>query len=134
MQIKNVEAFHDRIDIHSFPKTVPFNPATRSAVSQPPEGIERQREKQRLEYEKRRITPTSRRDVTDQIEPNLNSLCKSCWNNGVMFRREQDGKRYCCLFLDGCQYRHMCPYLLEDMVYVYSYGCDMKRYRCGLES
>ena len=77
-----------------------------------------------------RIPLPSKRHLTDQVEFNLRLLCRGCLSNELTFRRVEEGRPYCCLFLEGSRYRDICPYLSEDRIHVRSYGCDMRRYGC----
>lgn len=70
----------------------------------------------------------------DQIEDHLRSLADRCCDKrGILFRAEQDGVSYCCLFLEGCEYRHVCPCISEKTVHVTRDGVDMYRYECNLK-
>ena len=101
-----------------------------SVLTQQPRSVGPPQEKRRADLQERRIPLAPKRRLADHIESNLRLLCKGCLNDGLTFSREEQGRRYCCLFLEGSQYRGICSYLSEDMVHVRSYGCDMMRYGC----
>ena len=130
MQIEPLEVVRDRIDTRSSTKTVPINLATQFVVSQHPRTIGKVGKKQRRDREKRRVALIARKEMAHQIEHNLKRLCRICLNEGVMFRRKEKGQRYCCLFLEGSRYRHICSYLSQNMVHVQSWGCDLMRHEC----
>ena len=79
------------------------------------------------------ITGHSEAEITDFIEGNLREFAVACTENGLGFQSKQHGVKYCCLFMQGSNYRHQCPYAEEQTVHVSEKGMDMMRYKCGYE-
>lgn len=65
-----------------------------------------------------------------EIECGLRSLSKRCMAERHTFQEELNNERFCCLFLDGCKYRYVCPHVGEELIRIRSHGCDLMRYRC----
>ena len=75
----------------------------------------------------------SEAEITGIIEGNLREFAVACAGNGLAFQSKQHGVRYCCLFMQGSNYRRLCPYAEEKTVHISEKGMDMMRYKCGYE-
>ena len=71
--------------------------------------------------------------VVKLIEDNLRKLAEACPENGLLFQAKQHGVKYCCLFMQGSGYTHLCPYVEEETVHISQKGMDMMRFKCRYE-
>ena len=69
-------------------------------------------------------------EVVKLIEDNLRILAEACAEDGLPFQAKQHGVKYCCLFMQGSDYTHLCPYVEEETVHISEQGMDTMRYKC----
>ena len=72
-------------------------------------------------------------EVMKLIDDNLRKLAEGCAQNGLPFLARQDGVKYCCLFMQGSNYTHLCPYVEEETIHISEVGMDTMRYKCRYE-